>query len=298
MNLAPLVILCTFLYLAPITAQASINNTVVAQGNWEYSWETRSSYPLSISLDIDEKTRKKAYLSDGDLLDYKRISVLILDQMRVMARNLTTPGIRISVQGTSLSNFEATAWAQESLQGEAQKSIEAIYTFAKDAIKPIEKSTYYRYNRETRSLGINYNKIAKDYEALVIQTLLALSKTLKTEDRIILRDSLLDMLQSIPYTDLAMDDFPLLNPARMLLEKRGDCESKQVFMAAALKLLFPERRVLLLQLPEQEHIVLSYAGDHGEEILMDATGPARLPVGKLGPHTTLNQKVISYEINF
>lgn len=262
---------------------------------WSYAWKSPDGTPNQLRLKINSKLAEKAFIGAGDLLDFDKIGALILANIRGLAGELSDESVIVTVTGDSLNALSYEAQPLGYFPGLAEARLDQMTAFVLDAMKDVEASTYYQYNPALRSLEVDYNEIASDYRSVVLDTLLALSQTLQTSDQIVLRDTLLDMLQSIEYTDLRRDDFPLLNPMRMLIEKRGDCESKQLFMAMAMKMLMPESKVELILLPAQEHIVMRYTGSNGSIILMDATGPSRTPAGQINPDYHLSG-AIYYEL--
>jgi hypothetical protein len=261
---------------------------------WSYAWEGPDGANRELTLTLSTALAEKAFIGGGDLLHYDKISAVILSHTQRLAASLSDQMVTVTVTGDSLRELNFEAQPLGAFRGIAEARLAQITAFVTGSMEDVERATYYKYDPIRRSLDVNYNNIAGDYQSVVIETLIALSDSLGTGNRVTLRDELLGMLQSIPYTDLSTDDFPMLNPMRMLLEKRGDCESKQIFMAMAMKLLMPQSRVELIILPHQKHIVMRYQSD-GEYVLMDATGPGRIAAGSIHPDFNLSG-AIYYEL--
>ncbi|WP_111980224.1 hypothetical protein [Algibacillus agarilyticus] len=104
----------------------------------------------------------------------------------------------------------------------------------------------------------------------------------------------LGFIQSIPYADL--EDRQLTHgsgfspPNRLLLENRGDCDSKTVLMAALMRGVFPRLGISIILLPK--HALLGIQIPHQKTddyveidgafyVLMEPTGPAMLPVATI-----------------
>ena len=165
---------------------------------------------------------------------------------------------------------------------------EAIARF-EQVLKDIDGGTYYYLDDDGRTVRLDYPAIVEDQQTFIDRLHQALSdlemdQTIKQKI-----DSRLRFLQSIEYDDLVGHDFPLMTPIRMMLEGRGDCESKQLLLAAFLKRIAPGNDIYLVELPEKQHIVLAMEvlGSQGDStvyhegryyLVMDATGPAYLPV--------------------
>lgn len=101
-------------------------------------------------------------------------------------------------------------------------------------------------------------------------------------------------IQKIPYQDLsnrqASAGSGYSPPLQLLLEHRGDCDSKAVLFAGVMKLMFPrtqirmvyfrDHAVIAMQIPTQKNE--QFLEIDGEKLLLiDATGPAELPLGQL-----------------
>jgi len=108
----------------------------------------------------------------------------------------------------------------------------------------------------------------------------------------------LNFVQAIPYDDLTdprtTGGIEYAPPAAMFKLNRGDCDSKTVALAAILRTLTPDRRLLFVTLPQ--HVALAVdlpprEGDaavtHGGRhwLLLEPTGPAVVPPGQVAPTT-------------
>lgn len=108
----------------------------------------------------------------------------------------------------------------------------------------------------------------------------------------------LNFVQAIPYDDLldarttgGVDFAP---PPAMFRLNRGDCDSKTVALAAILRTLVPGVRLLFVVLPQ--HVALAVDLPPGEDdarlihdgqpwLLLEPTGPAVVPPGRVAPTT-------------
>lgn len=293
MNPIKCLILCFFIPLS-MSSQALQRQSIA----WDYEWISADGAQRSISINIDVELARQAFTGPSDLLDFTDISEILTSEVKRMASSLSDAGIFISAKGDRLDELviEYSSYPQYSKM--ALKRVEDINLFIKEAMQPVEDTTYYQYDEKSRSVNIDYNHMAKDYQVVVLDLLIALTQYLGTDDPDVLKNELITLLQSIEYSSLDDDDFPLFNPARMLIERRGDCESKQLFMGIALKLLEPDLTASLVLLPDQEHIVLMQTQANGLNVYMDATGPVYLPIGSLDPSTSLIGERIDYPLVF
>jgi hypothetical protein len=109
-------------------------------------------------------------------------------------------------------------------------------------------------------------------------------------------DRLLRFIQSIPYERLddRSSDAGFLVPLVMLAENRGDCDSKAVAYATVMHLLFPEVSVSLVLVPQHAFLALAIPPRGGDRtlrsggrtwVLAEPVGPARRPLGRIGPES-------------
>lgn len=111
---------------------------------------------------------------------------------------------------------------------------------------------------------------------------------------------LLLFVQTIPYQTLQSRDglrgSGFLLPRQVLLENRGDCDSKSALLASLWRYLQPDIPSRMVLVPEHALLALALPAAPGEEtltvdgqpwLLVEPTGPAVLPVGQLGEESRL-----------
>ncbi len=114
----------------------------------------------------------------------------------------------------------------------------------------------------------------------------------KSRDQAI--DILLGFIQSVPYSKLQSKDnrrgAGYLPPRNLLINNRGDCDSKVTLMASILSLLYPDTKLVMVLIPN--HALLGIQNTyqaHGETIrvdgieylLVEPTGPAQFKLGEI-----------------
>lgn len=118
---------------------------------------------------------------------------------------------------------------------------------------------------------------------------------------------LLLFVQTIPYHALQSTDGQrgsgFLLPRQVLLENRGDCDSKSVLLASLWRYLQPEIPTRLVVIPDHALLALALPAAPGEEtltleaqlwLLVEPTGPSALPLGQLGEESRLFIKTGRY----
>lgn len=208
----------------------------------------------------------------------------VMDDAKLLSQRISTPDVQVNLK-TFGETYEISYTYKEGNQEQAKELYQQVKNYIDGAFDEMRPITYYRYDKEMKELVINYEDIILDYADVIGVTheFFLQRDPGKTQSQMI--NDRLNFLQSITYDALDSNDFGMLTPIRMLAEKRGDCESKQVYMAGLLKKLYPNRAVYLVLLPDKQHIVsavempeapaqLSYVKDGKQYLIVDATGPS------------------------
>ncbi len=113
-------------------------------------------------------------------------------------------------------------------------------------------------------------------------------------------DVIASFIQAIPYSALTnrleSGGKGFSSPVQLLLENRGDCDSKVTLMAAILRNLMPNINMAIVYLPN--HALLAIAVNALEDdividhdgvklVVVEPTGPTKLSVGNLTPRSAL-----------
>lgn len=109
---------------------------------------------------------------------------------------------------------------------------------------------------------------------------------------------LLGWVQSIPYDTLedrvASSGAGFAPPMGLLLQNKGDCDSKAVLTSALVRAFLPNTDMIMVFLPEHALLGVAITPIEGDEILdvdgqtfvlYDPTGPALLPFGQVSTRT-------------
>ncbi|AWB66994.1 hypothetical protein C2869_11345 [Saccharobesus litoralis] len=109
---------------------------------------------------------------------------------------------------------------------------------------------------------------------------------------------ILAFVQSIPYQDLEnrrdSHGAGFNPPNRLLLENKGDCDSKSTLMASILRGVFPRVGIAIILLPDHALIGIQIPYQKSDDyvevdgthyVLAEPTGPALLPAARISEHS-------------
>lgn len=133
----------------------------------------------------------------------------------------------------------------------------------------------------------------------VAEALLAAAGGEQTEPRTLLA-WLLAFVQDIPYNALESEDGSrgtgYLLPRQVLVQNRGDCDSKVALLAALFQYLHPEIAQRLIFVPNHALLAVALPAQAGDEqlviegqsyLLLEPTGPAEFPLGQMADSSRL-----------
>lgn len=254
----------------------------------EYSWVDFHGQPQTISVDIPYNRLESAMLSGKDRVSQKSILKLSYELARKIASQTSTTTVHVNVAGTQERFFFA-------VNGDGKDSDTAFaQALRHELVLEINQSPergYFIFDEDANGLRPDYLALLSDNQDVFSIFARAMISKFGIEQPIELINQTLALLQQIPYDDMLQDPFPMATPIQLLVERRGDCEAKQVFLIGILQQLFPDRPMGLVNLPTFNHVLAAINLDSALEsrvlhdgkpfVLMDATGPASLPFGKV-----------------
>jgi hypothetical protein len=254
----------------------------------QHSWYDYAGQPHQLGVVLSEARVSQALTEGRDLYDYKSIFRVIINNAKSMANDMATPTAKVQVDRDGMGYRISSAFLTGH-EEEAKAQGLKIQNFIEGAYDDLQTATYYRQDKTSHTLVINYSDIVSDFQDVFAQVDAYFQQSDRGKNALERINDRLAFLQSIPYDDMTHSDFDLNTPIRMLAERRGDCESKQVFMAGLLRRLFPDRVVQLVTLPDRAHILLAlempelptswtFPKDGRRYLIMDATGPGVSPV--------------------
>ncbi|WJG08944.1 hypothetical protein [Aliiglaciecola sp. LCG003] len=204
--------------------------------------------------------------------------------------NVIQRGSRLEFKVSSRSNEMLAKWRQ--LMSDKQNS--AFQQYLTDN----HYSTFTDYSGQTGVVP-DHLRYVKESHSLMLPVAQAIYDKLNpgsdTRDYVNL---LLSWIQSIPYDALenriSSNGAGFFTPVEVLINNRGDCDSKATLTAALMRSLLPELSMAIVYLPGHallavnlshridEHILTIAGTDH---VLIEPTGPAKVSIGRVSDET-------------
>lgn len=214
-----------------------------------------------------------------------RIGHWLFEKAKLEADSMSYGGYHLSVEEDLEGNI--LVYGEGDNKQELSSRVDKVKSSHLLAANNLEQHSYFMIADNT--FQFDYARIIRDSQASVAglaETLINPSQDIRSNI-----NRLLPFVQSIPYDALDRpDDYGFYTPLRMLIMNAGDCESKQMTLAAMIRSVAPRTDIILMGL--HDHMVIgihidplpgdqTYLYDGKVYVLMDATGPKMAPVGKL-----------------
>lgn len=282
-----LIVAPVFMMLISAHAQANQfqHQTAAGYDFFRFDWLDYSQKPMALELGFrseftqhvinDPKMQVHADQVGQEIFNtVKRHALSLSDDHYSLEVNQEPDGINVSGTGVNQSELERRLGI---VQGAQEQVINDL------------RANSYLWISDEGDISFNYQRMVHDALPMVSQILLNWPQQLSDQRHA--ANSFLSFLQAIPYDSLEKStDFGVLTPAAMLALQRGDCETKQVALASFLKSKFPSLSVILVGTgnhmllgalinPQGGDSLYRYKGH--DYVLMDATGPARAPAGRI-----------------
>lgn len=249
-------------------------------------WRDYQGTEQNISLRIPLERLSAAMLEGRDQVSLSTVLEQSFIAAKAYAARKSTPSKVIEVLG-SASSYAFNAQGDTDLEATLKADFMAGFNQS-------PQRGYFIFDGAAGGFRPDYLAILADNADVFPLVAQALLRRFGAENPEELVNQLLSMLQQIPYDDMASQGFPMATPIQMLVENRGDCETKQLFMLGVLKALFPDRAMALVSLPRLNHILgaieldrdVSSRVEHDSRsfVLLDATGPTAQPFGEVFPY--------------
>lgn len=260
---------------------------VQAQG-LDYAWVDFYGQPQTISIDLPYDRLESGMLSGKDQVSQQSILKLSYQLALGIAAQANTQEKPVRVAGTEQRFFF-------SIEGDNKEADTAFaQSLRHDLVMAINQSPergYFTFDEQANGIRPDYAAIVADNQDVFSVFARAMVAKFGQKDPVELVSQMLALLQQIPYDDMLEETFPMATPIQLLVEKRGDCEAKQVFLIGVLEQLFPDRPMGFVNLPAFNHVLAAINLDAELEsrvmhnakpyILMDATGPKKQKFGEV-----------------
>lgn len=289
MNFAIRHLIAAPVFMMLISAYAQANQfqhqTAAGYDIFRFEWLDYSQKPMALELGFrseftqhvinDPKMQVHADQVGQEIFNtVKRHALSLSDDHYSLEVNQEPDGINVSGTGVNQSELERRLGI---VQGAQEQVINDL------------RANSYLWISDEGDISFNYQRMVHDALPMMSQILRNWPQQLSDQRHA--ANSFLSFLQAIPYDSLEKStDFGVLTPAAMLALQRGDCETKQVALATFLKSKFPGLSVILVGTgnhmllgaliePQGGDSLYRYKGH--DYVLMDATGPARAPAGRI-----------------
>lgn len=262
---------------------------------FNYQWQdaARKEHALQFTL-------PRSVIQRGDkefaLLDESGSRKYVLASMQTYARDYGQG--KIVIRPTLTQDIEVEYRGNSAAENKTfMKNLEAIHTKAVDAY--LFNNFYTRY--EGNSVMPDHARIVGRYTKAVRPVAQQMAYKINKWGQREQLNYVLNFLQAIPYDELqnryTSNGAGFQTPYGLLLNNKGDCDTKSVAYAALLRNFFPNLKTALIYLPGHMLIGLAtdvHQGDTTLEhegvtyVLAEPAGPAMLPVGKIADSTRQN----------
>jgi hypothetical protein len=190
------------------------------------------------------------------------------------------------------------------LEGRDHKRVSQVMAALEDVYHSASAAYLQRlYMREIgKTIYLDYTRLAQHY----VQPLKGLAESIGNASGGDERDKLalaLAFFQTMPYDALTDHDvsngIDFIAPPVLLNLNRGDCDSKAVALGAVLHSMLPNRKTIIVLLPQHAIVGIDLAPQPGERtlsfegrtyVLMETAGPATFAIGALFPQTDAHVK--------
>ncbi len=245
--------------------------------------ERRLGFRLA-KADIDEARALIHAFSNDDLANF--VETALRDYLKREAPDVTP-------------HFERQATAVSiKLEGADEKRLKQVLTALETIYK--RSQTEYLQRLYMRDIGntiyLDYTRLAQHYTA-PLKPLAQAIAGIGGDERARLALALA-FFQTMPYDPLTDHDvsngIDFIAPPVLLNLNRGDCDSKAVALGAVLHSLLPNRKLIIVLLPQHAIIGVDLPAQAGERtlvfegrtyVLMETAGPAAFEIGTLFPAT-------------
>lgn len=131
-------------------------------------------------------------------------------------------------------------------------------------------------------------ELARTLQRVIVSSASAEQKQrYQNDERLLVVAGLLNFVQSIPYDPLVSADgqrgITFLMPEQVLVQNRGDCDSKSVLMMTLLTALYPELPQAIVYVPDHALLAVALPRQTGNEEMIRINGKAFLPLEVAGP---------------
>lgn len=299
------IVLTAFCFLGGMLSTSALSEQTRFQKNKDpnfinlnYTWLDHQQQPRELAFSLSTDITQNQYRNQTDYkpeMAQRYVYVELMKQAQQVnpkeARvKLVHRGQRIEVSVTSRSRQMISKW--QGLMAEKQESAFDQY---------LHDNHYTRFTNYMGQEGvlpdhIRYIQESRDIVLPVAQAIYdQLTEGSSTRDYINL---LLSWIQTIPYDTLesriGSSGAGFFSPVEVLVNNRGDCDSKATLTAALLRALLPNLSMAIVYLPNHALLAINLGIRSDEQnldirgaphVLIEPTGPAQVTIGNTSQET-------------
>ncbi|MFZ2620513.1 MAG: hypothetical protein WAX89_06525 [Alphaproteobacteria bacterium] len=276
--------LCLLLLTAPVQAAQTRFERTYTGKNVSLTYHWRDTQGRNNSL-LFQLPKAEVARGNAEFKPFNQVNTQATQEAFAAVEAFIQPyvGKQKKIDLTAHSNgFRATYYGFKTPeQQELDAKVRATYQEQFD--KTITNNFYMSYGNYVMP---DHRRIAKRYVPAVSPIASAIAAQTKGQGLRGVVDYTLSFLQTIPYDELvsrqSSNGAGFQTPYGLLLNNRGDCDTKSVALAAILRKLYPSQRIVIVYVPEHAFVGIhatpsrtDYALRLGGEpfILADPTGP-------------------------
>lgn len=288
------------------TAWAAQSLEIARQGGWSefvYVYPTHDRQQQQLRFMLNSR-QLAAGANSFKGFDKAALQDYLQKGLTQYAESMPQAKIRIDRIGDSLS-FSAVARDEAT----AQEAVDLLKQQTDFLENNFLRERYYIKDQTDRYYMPDHARIIRDYVGPMRPVGKAIVDQSGARDTRQTADAVLNFIQAIPY-DLLEDRTTsngagFTTPFGLLLQNRGDCDTKTVALAAILRGLYPKLRMMVVYTHQHAFIGLAVPAQSGDRIitvnrrtyvLAEPAGPGLIPIGQLGQasNADLDRDYFSY----
>ncbi|WP_240485125.1 hypothetical protein [Aestuariibacter salexigens] len=264
------------------------------QASFFYKWQDAAQQVHELAFDLNMADMPESQQSRTQYrpqIAQRHVAVELLKQ----ARQIDPKQARISIEQRGDQIMIDVAASSPALVQQWQQSMQQAQQQAYDGYLQKNYYTLFRNHFGQQAVKPDHIRYAQESVNALVPAVQALYEKIPedSESRVYI-NLLLSWVQSIPYSTLQdrlrSNGSGYAAPIEVLVNNRGDCDSKSVLAGALIRALLPQLPMAMIYLPN--HALLGVALPHRSNenyvqldgisyLLMEPTGPALLPLGEV-----------------
>lgn len=267
---------------------------------FDYTWRGANGTPVSTSFMLNAEDVRAGY-TEFQPFKKEAYELKLLNSMQEEGKKISKIlGVEVDIKVAN-GIFNTSVRGQENKLDKALAYLEERKPVVEEAIF---KDSYYKNARRG-----NVNVVSPDYAAITnryIGVMYYIAEALNKTAGSNLRSAIthyLDFIRTIPYSTQFLNNADFQTPIGMLIENKGDCDTKSIAFAALMSNF--DIPIIFLLLPEHMLIGIAIPAELGDAtlviegkvyVLAETAGPALIPIGQIDANSSRNIQLGAYSI--